>query len=101
MQTLNHSLCVHSGTALCTNASAHPCRTDRVYVADRVHTPQSDIEVQAEVFRDCFKPTAYLLDKNFSWMTESQRKELGRKADEALKQAYIDQFSEMYDSDEK
>jgi hypothetical protein len=29
-------------------------------------------------------------------MSESQRKELGRKADEALKQAYVDHISEMY-----
>ncbi len=29
-------------------------------------------------------------------MSESQRKELGQKADKALKQAYVDHISEMY-----
>lgn len=69
-------------------------------MADNTHTPPSDVQIQAESFRNCFEPAAYRLDKHFSWMTESQRKELGRKADEALKQAYIDYFSEMYESEE-
>lgn len=69
-------------------------------MADETNAHQSDIERQAEVFRSCFKPNAYRLDKNFSWMNESQRKELGRKADEALKMAYIDHYSEMYNREE-
>jgi hypothetical protein len=64
------------------------------------HTPRSDVHVQAGVFRDCFEPVAYRLEQNFSWMTDSQREELGRKADEALRQAYVDHISEMYGSQE-
>lgn len=69
-------------------------------VADETHTPRSDVEIQAEAFRNCFESIPLRLDKHFSWMTESQREELGRKADKALKQASIDHFSEMYDGEE-
>lgn len=66
---------------------------------EEVHTPKSDVEFQAERFRDCFEPNAYRLDEHFGWMSESEREELGRKANEALKQAYIDHISEMHSSD--
>jgi hypothetical protein len=69
-------------------------------VADNTHAPPSELKLQSEAFRNCFKPVAYRLEKNFSWMTDAQRAELGRKADEALKQVYIDQFSEMYGTEE-
>jgi hypothetical protein len=69
-------------------------------VVDEPHVPQSDVEIQAEAFRNCFEPVAFRLEKNFSWMTESQREELGRKANNALKQVYVDHFSEMYGSEE-
>jgi hypothetical protein len=72
-----------------------------VFVPDRTHAPNGDIETEAEAFRNCFRPDAFQLDEQFGWMTESQRKALGRKADEALKQAYIDQISEMYSSDDR
>jgi hypothetical protein len=78
--------------------TTHMCRTASVSVVDKPRGRQSDIESQAEAFRSCFEPDAFQLDENFSWMTESQREALGRKADEALKQAYIDQVSEMYGS---
>ena len=68
-------------------------------MVDTIQIPKSDIGIQAEVFRNCFKPVAYRLDKNFSWMTESQREELGRRADKALQQAYVDHVSEMYNSE--
>lgn len=66
---------------------------------DEIHTPKSEVEMQAERFRSCFEPNAYELDKHFSWMTESQREELGKRADAALKQAYLTQISEMYSGD--
>ena len=67
-------------------------------VVNKPHVHQSDIEAQANAFRNCFKPVAFRLEKRFNWMTESQREELGQKADEALKNAYIDHLSEMYET---
>lgn len=65
------------------------------------HTPQSDVHIQADVFRDCFEPVTYRLDQSFSWMADSQREELGRKADKALRKAYVDHISEMYGVEER
>lgn len=78
------------------NASTYQGRDCITRITSNTHTPRSEIELEANIFRNCFNPSAFRLEKNFGWMSESQREELGRKADEALKQAYVDHISEMY-----
>lgn len=63
---------------------------------DTQHTPQSDIEVMAQQFVDCFEPSAYELDKRFGWMDESEREELGKLAQKKLQEAFIETYSGMY-----
>lgn len=53
----------------------------------------------AEIFRNCFEPNAYELDKHFAWMSESQREELGKQADKDLKQVFLDQVSDISSAD--
>lgn len=78
------------------NASTYEFRDSITCITDDSHTPQSEVELQAKTFRDCFDPSAFRLEKNFGWMSESQREALGQRADEELKQAYVDHISEMY-----
>lgn len=61
------------------------------------HRPQTgQVDKMADAFASCFHPSGYELDQRFGWMSEEEREELGRLAQEKLKEAFIEQYGKMY-----